>query len=681
MAVTSVEVESKSQLLLVCDYLEKVGLVETVRALEAEADIQSTSPGLAAVRSLALDGKWRELEKALLSMHLEKEGEEPQLLRRAKYSIAKQQYLEAVAGLDAISCCREPSAGELGQVQRSLERLEKLAPSKEEYDTLEALLDSHTDFFNSWNLQKARKETCNVLLEWSRRMCFGGEEKCPTEKREDSGRRVHSLTLLLAKGKMYEECEQVLHEKCCNGGSMTSAEESAANTLLDISSWLQRQPNGFFQEVPSRIQVVSTSRPNSSTSMPRTGTPKATPAEAVGNIPTLTPAETSPGQSCGASQLKSTRLVGEARLTMRKEDGETEAVKVIVTDSAVEKSPGIEGETPPTVCSSPAGHRSMRERVTEHKDQVEMATNRVREGLKETTDTLPQHPVTSHMSPQDLITSHMSSQHPVTTHTSPQHPVTTHTSPQHPVTTHTSPQCPVPTHTSPQHPVTTHTSPQRPVTTHTSPQHPVTTHTSPQHPVTTHTSPQHPVTTHTSPQHPVTTHTSPQHPVTTHTSPQRPVTTHQHPVTTHTSPQHAITTDMPPQCPINLALPPPPSTNGPDPQPLRFNDGISTQHPSWLLQTTPLVHSLQKEGRNSSTPKPSTHHLPCSPATSPVPHIPAAGSHATPIGRGYGSSERKQINFDQDATDGHRTLEAAPLLSVSWPTATLTGKVTDTQVM
>lgn len=44
--------------------------------------------------------------------------------------------------------------------------------------------------------------------------------------------------------------------------------------------------------------------------------------------------------------------------------------------------------------------------------------------------------------------------------------------------------------------------------------------------------------------------------------------------------------------------------------------------PAWLLQTTPLAHSLQQEGRDSSTPKPTTHPPPSSPPSSPVPHIP-----------------------------------------------------------
>ena len=52
----------------------------------------------------------------------------------------------------------------------------------------------------------------------------------------------------------------------------------------------------------------------------------------------------------------------------------------------------------------------------------------------------------------------------------------------------------------------------------------------------------------------------------------------------------------------------------------------SENHPSQVTppQNTPLVHRSKGGGRNSSTPKPSTYHLP-SPTTSPVPYVP--GTH------------------------------------------------------
>lgn len=556
----------------------------TVRVLEAEANIQSALPGLAAVRSLALDGKWREIENSLI-LQSKKEGEECELLRKAKFSLAKQQYLEAAAGLDAICSYREPSTEELRQVRKFLERLEQLAPSKEEYDTLEALLDPQTDFFDKWNRQSARKETCDVLLEWLRMACFEG--KCPVKK---SGnvveKETHQLTLLLAKGKIYEECEQVCREKCRRVAPRTPT------ALLDVSNWLQNQPDDFFQEAPQQIQVVSTAlstEPQSSTAVNSTDTPSTVGTETV-------QVNTTPAAS--PSQLHS---VSKSKSATQMEKTVTDPVK-IESGQNISKNP-VEMSTlgcsqrssPHTIISSPAD-RATRERITAHKEQVEMATNRARESLRETTsgDQITEELHTSQGAQAQLHKEHtdtVSSQHPSSTiQSSPQHSSKNRSSPQHPST-------------------------HQPPSSH--------------HSSTTQQSPQHPVTTQPSP---------------------------------------------PPQQPV-VSLP------HPDPQPLGFTDNFTTQPPLWLLQTTPLVHSLQKEGRNSSTPKPSAHQILSSPPTSPVPHIPGADySQATPMGQKCLSSERKQIDFDKEATDSQRIIEHPSSLSVSCPTATLTGKVTDTQV-
>lgn len=610
----NVEVEGKSQLLLVRDYLEKAGLVETVRALEAEADIQSTRPGLATVRSLALDGKWRELEKSLL-LQPKKEGEECELLQKAKFSLAKQQYLEAVAGLDAISSYRQPSADELGQAHRFLERLDQLATSKEEYDNLEALLHSQTDFFDKWNLQRARNETCNVLLEWSKMACFGGRGS--VKKTGNSEKETHLLTLLLAKGKIYEECEQVCREKCTGLGTPT------ASALLDISSWLQNKPSEFFQEVPPLLKVVSTtlpSEPQLSTAVSGRGT-----ASAVGTEP----AEVKATPALAKSSQKPLHSVSQWKSPPKHvEEAETDPVKIESgrnfskdpAEEGVESKLGCSPGAPPhTAVSSPA-ERSTSERITAHKELVEKATDRARESLRETTS-------------GEQVTKEL------------------HTSREMQEPLHLQKECAVTTQPSPQHSNENQPT-SNSIVTQPSTQHPVT---------TTQPSPQHP--TQPSPQNTITT---------TQPSPQHP---------TQPSPQHPVTTSPPSQHPISHILPLPHPTPH-HTQPHGFQDDFSTQPLSWLLQTTPLVHSLQKEGRNSSTPKPSAHQILSSPPTSPVPHIPVARySQATPKGQGPPTlSERKQIDFDKETMDSQRTTERPSPLSVSWPTATLTGKVTDTQV-
>ena len=596
-AMSVAAVDGTSELLLVRDYLEKAGLVETVRALETEAGIQPPLPGLAAVRSLALDGKWREIEKALTlqpGKELGREGGE--LLQRARFSLVKQEYLEAVAGLDAICSHREPSVAEVAQVQRHFERLEHLAPSREDISALEAVSSSETEFFSSWNLQKARKETCDVLLQWARRSHHSGaRDNRPFEK---SGRQVHSMSLLLAKGKIHEQCEQVLRERCHRRETtLTSGKGAAAKSLLDISSWLQCQPDHFFQqELPSPIEVVVTlpSMPHPSSPEPSNGeaavSTAATAQPAVVNglspvsVQTEKPSSSSDQPQRGA-QVEGAESTKELELNVERKDIERAAVGQPAPVSVPHKSPGADvsveagsgresedtdGERtksyPTRAVSASPMHRSTEERVTEHREQVEMATNRLRESLKKT---FVEDPLIKEPNAASIATTPQRKQ------------------------LNSKEVAQIEQQASPE-------------------------------------------------------------------SQHRAAASWAHP--------QLLASQDPPQ-PASV----------PNSLPLGISHDVTAPPtpPAWLLQTTPLVHCSVQKGRNSSTPKPSVHLFPSPPPSSPVPHIPEDTTSArNQLIQGVG----KQIDFDQEAVDSQRAEDSASL-SASWPTASLAGRATDTQVL
>lgn len=107
-----------------------------------------------------------------------------------------------------------------------------------------------------------------------------------------------------------------------------------------------------------------------------------------------------------------------------------------------------------------------------------------------------------------------------------------------------------------------------------------------------------------------------------------------------------------------------------------------------FVATPPLLHQPHlKTGRDSSTPKPSSNklHLEPSPPTSPVPY--ASHTHGTP----QRLREQKGVRGSPEAYQGESVLsmprrhfnfsETTEENSIEWPTATLLGQVSDSQVL
>ena len=428
----NVAVDERSQLLLICDYLEKAGLIATLSTLEAEAGVQSSLPGLAAVRRLALDGKWRELEEALLrpAEQSTEDGDRRNAFKRAKFSLAKQQYLETVAGLDAVSAHREPSTEELGDLRRCLERLKQLSPSSEEYSSLEALSHSETDFFDGWDLLKTRKETCNDLLSWSRKACFHGREEKGGEH-ESSAQVTHPLTVLLAKGKFYEKCEEIFSERCA---SLPATDEQSRGAVLDIGSWLYNQPRSVFEAAAPRVIYVVAAPPSSSSPHPspqnsgNNTTPRA-PSQHDSTSSQLQPTISRPPSTSQAGASSVTTILEPPPHSVSPE--RAKPIKKVKKEKeqmtgghAVSKSTEKDGETErrESQRSSSPLQRSMEERITEHRDNVETATNMLRASLKDNEVGVsvrdpqhtapPQNPGKEHTHPQEETPVKLSPQPP-----------------------------------------------------------------------------------------------------------------------------------------------------------------------------------------------------------------------------------------------------------------------------
>lgn len=598
----NVTVEGTSVVLLLRDYLEKSGLTATLTALETETNVQSSTPGSAAVRSLALSGKWRELEKALLLRH-EREGQQHELFKRAQYSLTKQLYLETVAALDAVSPHREPSDKELDELLRYLKRLERLASSREEYSTLQALSETPTNFFGDWNLQKARKETCEDLLAWCREDYFTGrEDKAEKMEKKSPDGEIHQLILLLVKGKIYEQCEQIITRRCKN---VESSEATKPSAVLHIPSWLENQPDSVFQDTPTLVPVVETVRnPGDSpaNTLPGDTAETQTPAAAHSNEtshlqtqsssstasysqpPTATPPLTEiptklPTKPSTPSKQKQTQhhssppelpklsLISPLPIPVATAALQPEKIMSEASDATTAKSTKVLMKEKKT-----KGKREEKRNGLEKKEWA-VSVSAGREGkhqrvageVKETSNAREKSKserVEEHRENVEVVTDNLRRSFREDTHK------------------------------------------------------------------------------------------------------EEKSGAHQ-PSTDPTSPPKAASS------PIAL----------PNQQTLGFNDDFCDQAPpDWALQTTPLIQPKQKADRHSSTPKPSNQHFITSPPTSPVPHHTSSCSQATPSGWGH-QSERKQIDFDREVSRSYRTEEEErPLMTASWPTAELIGRVADTQV-
>jgi len=279
-AMQEASLEEGPVLRLILDYFERAGHGECLVPLENycrrrwnnanEKILESFFPSeLAALRELSLQGKWEQVVQYLnaFSGCSDKEG-----LERCMYLAERQKYFEILHHIENSIRSKFrlgyslPGNSELlspkeiertkNLIQHQLSVLEGLSPSVEEFHLLKHLycsssLSSSKDFA-TWELHSGRLETFYRIGEWVSKILYLTVTFPEKLRNKRNLVEADSCTLLrlIAKGLMYEQCEQLCRLRCGEGGM------EEPSKLLDLSSWMQQQPDSSFQTFPSAIVLV-----------------------------------------------------------------------------------------------------------------------------------------------------------------------------------------------------------------------------------------------------------------------------------------------------------------------------------------------------------------------------------------------------------------------------------------
>lgn len=276
LPVRDVYLEEGSILTLISDYFEEAGHAECLLALEQFSNGASSQQALslpvelAALRAMVLAGRWDQVMQYLENFV---QAEDQEGLRQCKYLAQRQKYLEILQHVESSIQTRlqlgftSRTTGELmssGEAQKlhqvmeaQLAVLEPLCPSPKDYNSLKALLSvpsiSSSRDYSSWQLQSGRLHTLYTLQDWvSKVLCFDLVSQSPQVKKTPAeSTRSCALLRLLAKGLLYEQCEELCRTRC-------GEEESKGQVLkmLDLRGWLQQQPDSSFQLPPSELCLV-----------------------------------------------------------------------------------------------------------------------------------------------------------------------------------------------------------------------------------------------------------------------------------------------------------------------------------------------------------------------------------------------------------------------------------------
>ena len=252
MTTSKVVVNEKDILLLLRDFLEENGQYECLVAFERSTGLYPSklTAELVSLREVILWGNLDELQNRIFEP-LRNMGEESEL-RRCKYEIAKQRYLETL--LDV-------SSDKADLLKQQLAEVEELCPSPEEFKVLFSLLTlpsfSASPQYKDWTVQKGRLQCFYQLASWISKV-FGvtnaqlipPNSSHPPEQRLPKSRLVQ----LLAKGLLYERCESI----CAHPTSSEATEQESDGgdgKLLDLYNWIKHQPDSAFQLSPSTLQL------------------------------------------------------------------------------------------------------------------------------------------------------------------------------------------------------------------------------------------------------------------------------------------------------------------------------------------------------------------------------------------------------------------------------------------
>ena len=277
-AMQEASLEEGPVLRLILDYFERAGHAECLVSLENyckdfgkanEVLKRSSFPlELSALRDLSLHGKWDQVVQYLNAFCgcSDKEG-----LERCMYLAERQKYFEILHHIENNIRSKFrlgysfPGNGELlsakevertqNLIQHQLSVLEGLSPSPEEFQLLKNLFSSSSlsscKEFSTWQLHSGRLETFYRIGEWVSTVLYL-TINFPKQSHDNNLANADSCSLLrlVAKGLLYEQCEQLCRMRC------GESEKEEPPKLLDLSSWIQQQPDSSFQTAPAEIVLV-----------------------------------------------------------------------------------------------------------------------------------------------------------------------------------------------------------------------------------------------------------------------------------------------------------------------------------------------------------------------------------------------------------------------------------------
>ncbi len=262
---------------LILDYFERAGHVECLVPLENycrenvnDGDLKNGSfpLELAALRELSLNGKWEQVVQYLNAFNgcSDKEG-----LERCLYLAERQKYFEILhhiennirskfrLGYNISESGELLTSKEMDRIQKLIQHqlsvLEGLSPSQDEFLQLNNLLTSTLagNELNTRYLSSGRLETFYQIGEWVSKVLYltVSFPKKKYKEHDLASEDKCSLLKLVAKGLLYEQCEKLCRLRC---GEKELSENSSQ--LLDLSSWIQQQPDSSFQITPAEIVLV-----------------------------------------------------------------------------------------------------------------------------------------------------------------------------------------------------------------------------------------------------------------------------------------------------------------------------------------------------------------------------------------------------------------------------------------
>ncbi|XP_033730148.1 WD repeat-containing protein 47-like [Pecten maximus] len=237
---------------LVAEFLENRELNIAMLSLERETGLINGmySDDLLFLRQLILDGQWDDVIDFIQPLSSADGFNGKQL----HYLIMKHKYLELL-------CIKsDPTAMQnyeftVEEVVKCLNSLEKLCPTKEEYNNMCMLLtlprlSDHIDYQN-WNPSNARVTCFRDVLPLVQKFL-------PFERKEDKKACVAEndrLLQLVLKGLLYESCVEYCQQRATSNGDNSDLDMAYSTVLqntgfndadLSLLSWLQHIPDGTF---------------------------------------------------------------------------------------------------------------------------------------------------------------------------------------------------------------------------------------------------------------------------------------------------------------------------------------------------------------------------------------------------------------------------------------------------